>query len=295
VAKRILIAGANKGMGLAAVRAVLSRQDDTEVLLGARDDSRGASAIETLRSENPAWEKRIQLLQIDVADPGSVSAARDKVIDLYRAEPTPLFGLVNNAGIGLGSADLEGVVGVNTLGVKRVCDAFLPLVEDQGRIVIVSSASAPNFVSQCSTQRQQFFQDASLAWEDIESLIRMSFSLQGNNSQLNALGLGQLSAYGFSKACVSLYTLLLARDNPRLCINACTPGYIETDLTRPTAEARGTTPAELGMKAPEHGTVSIMHLLFGTPHGSGHYYGSDGKRSPMDRYRAPGDPEYMGD
>lgn len=24
----------------------------------------------------------------------------------------------------------------------------------------------------------------------------------------------------------------------------------------------------------------------------GHYYGSDAKRSPLDRYRAPGDPEY---
>ena len=108
------------------------------------------------------------------------------------------------------------------------------------------------------------------------------------------MGLGELSAYGFSKACVSLYTMLLARSNPDLTINACTPGYIETDLTRPAAEMRGMSPADLGMKSPEHGTVAILHLLFGQLHGSGHYYGSDGKRSPMDRYRAPGDPEYMG-
>ncbi|NND66872.1 MAG: SDR family oxidoreductase, partial [Halioglobus sp.] len=45
----------------------------------------------------------------------------------------------------------------------------------------------------------------------------------------------------------------------------------------------------------EHGTVAILHLLFGKPHGSGDYYGSDAKRSPLDRYRAPGSPEYHGD
>lgn len=29
--------------------------------------------------------------------------------------------------------------------------------------------------------------------------------------------------------------------------------------------------------------------------GSGRYYGSDGLRSPLDRYRSPGDPPYQGD
>ena len=28
--------------------------------------------------------------------------------------------------------------------------------------------------------------------------------------------------------------------------------------------------------------------------GSGHYYGSDAKRSPLDRYRSPGSPPYEG-
>ena len=39
---------------------------------------------------------------------------------------------------------------------------------------------------------------------------------------------------------------------------------------------------------------SIMKLLFEAPRGRGHYFGSDGLRSPMDRYRAPGSPEYTG-
>ena len=115
---------------------------------------------------------------------------------------------------------------------------------------------------------------------------------QDKPEQFSALGLGEANAYGFSKACVNLYTLMLARQNPQLCINACTPGYIETDLTRPQAIKRGVSPADLGMKSPLHGTAATLFLLFGAPHGSGHYYGSDARRSPLDRYRAPGSPEY---
>mgnify|MGYP001820702951 FL=1 len=89
--------------------------------------------------------------------------------------------------------------------------------------------------------------------------------------------------------------MILAGRYPHLHINACTPGYIETDLTRPQAESRGVPPAELGMKPPAEGTVAILHLLFGNLQGNGHYYGSDAKRSPLDHYRAPGSPEYTGD
>jgi carbonyl reductase 1 len=191
----------------------------------------------------------------------------------------------------LGSADMETVINVNTLGVKRVCDAFIPLLEPAGRVVNVSSASGPKFVSQCSPQRQAFFQDASVEWKELEQLINDAC---GDAQRYKALGLGEANPYGFSKACASLFTLLLARDNPALCINACTPGYIETDLTRPLAEKQGASPSDMGMKSPEHGTVSTLFLLFGQPQGSGHYYGSDARRSPLDCYRAPGSPEYTG-
>jgi NAD(P)-dependent dehydrogenase (short-subunit alcohol dehydrogenase family) len=234
-------------------------------------------------------------LEIDVAEEYSVLSACDAVASRFGAEPAPLYGIVNNAGIGLGSSDMETVLAVNTLGVKRVCDAFIPLVEPGGRIVNVSSASGPNFVSQCGPQWQKFFRDPAVEWPAIQELIDEVLSLRDDPESLGALGLGTMNAYGFSKACTSLYTLLLARENPHLVINACTPGYIETDLTRPQAEARGVAPAELGMKSPAHGTLAILFLLFGKPQGSGHYYGSDAKRSPLDRYRAPGSPEYSGD
>ena len=107
-------------------------------------------------------------------------------------------------------------------------------------------------------------------------------------------GLGDGDPYGFSKACANAYTLLLAREHPGLRINACTPGFIETDLTRAYAESSGKSPAAMGMKPPAEGARAPLFLLFGEPEGNGRYYGSDAQRSPLDRYRAPGSEPYTG-
>ena len=105
-------------------------------------------------------------------------------------------------------------------------------------------------------------------------------------------GLGNGSSYHLSKACLNAYTLHLAKTYPNLRVNACTPGFIETDLTRPMAKFSNKSPEEMGMKPPEAGTKSILYLLFDTLKGNGRYYGSDAVRSPLDRYRSPGSPAY---
>ena len=50
----------------------------------------------------------------------------------------------------------------------------------------------------------------------------------------------------------------------------------------------------MGAKNPDEGTVAPMYLLFGALTGNGRYYGSDGLRSPLDKYRAPGSTPYEG-
>ena len=112
-------------------------------------------------------------------------------------------------------------------------------------------------------------------------------------TDLDSLGMGSDSSYGLSKACANSYTQILAREYPRLSINACTPGFIETDLGRDFLGDR--SPTEAGMKTPAEGARVILRLLFGESPGSGHYFGSDSLRSPMDRYRAPGSPAYTGE
>jgi carbonyl reductase 1 len=291
---RVLVTGANKGIGRATVAAILERRDDAFVLLGSRSEARGREARDALVADHPAWAERVETLAIDVADDASVSAAADRVATRFGRDPGTLYGLVNNAGIGLGSADMRTVLNVNAYGPRRVVDAFVPLVDPNGRIVNVSSASGPMFVSACRDERKRTLTSPDVSWADIEALMNECLELAAAGGDFKSAGLGTGDAYGLSKACLNAYTIALARAHPSLTINACTPGYIATDLTLPRAQARNVDPASMGMKSPAEGTRATLHLLFGDPGGSGWFFGSDAVRSPLHRYRSPGDPPFTG-
>jgi NAD(P)-dependent dehydrogenase (short-subunit alcohol dehydrogenase family) len=291
--RRIVVTGANKGIGLAIATAILDEQDDTFVLLGSRSAQRGRAAIEELVAKHPGWAQRLALLELDVASDESVARAARSVAERFGRERA-LYAVVNNAGVG--ADDLRAILEVNVLGVRRVSEALLPLLDpDGGRIVNITSAAGPNFVGACSRERQQLFVDPNVTWPALRAFIDECLAIEGGQQAFAARGLGDGNPYGLSKACANSYTMLLAREHPRLRINACTPGFIETDMTRKYALSQGKAPAELGMKPPSAGARAAMFLLFGEPEGNGRYYGSDAQRSPLDRYRAPGDPPFAGD
>lgn len=288
--KSILVTGANKGIGLATVERILREQPEYSVYLGSRDPQRGEAARESLLAIDAGWSPRLTVLALDVASDASVERAAGEVARAA-GDGSPLYGIVNNAGLATGS--LAQVLDVNVYGMHRVCEHFAPLVEKGGRIVNVTSAAGPNYVAQCSEQWQRFFLDPDLTWEQLGRFMRDCQDLTPD--QFAEKGLGSGRPYGVSKACANAYTQYLAREQPELTVNACTPGFIETDLTLELIRGTGKTPAEAGMKKPADGARVVVFLLFEKPVGSGHYYGSDCRRSPLDRYRAPGSPEYTGD
>jgi carbonyl reductase 1 len=288
--RRILVTGANKGIGRALVAAILEQADDTHVYLGARDLKRGDDARASIVDAHPRWANRVEVLQLDVANDASVAQAANQLAAKLGGEK--LYGVVNNAGIGNGA--LPTVLDVNTRGIKRVCEAMLPLLAPDGRVVNVTSASGPSFVAKCDDARKRLFTDPNVKWEEIEAVMTQAIAIDTERGSFSAAGLGDGEAYGLSKACANAFTLVFARKHPGLHVNACTPGFIETDLTRPYVESSGKSAKEMGMKSPAEGTRAPMHLLFGALDGNGRYYGSDTLRSPLDKYRAPGSPAYTG-
>lgn len=287
--KQVLVAGANKGIGLAIVEAILREQPEYGVILGSRDLQRGRRALDRLLETDTRWAGRVQLLELDVANDASVNMACEQLREISSGSELSLQGLVNNAGLGSGS--LADILNVNVTGIQRMCRAFAPLMPAGARIVNVTSAAGPNFVARCDEARAAFFLDEDMQWEQLEELMAQCKALE--QAGWSSLGMHHESPYALSKACANSLTQILARSHPQLRVNACTPGFIETDLGREFLGGR--TPAEAGMKTPAEGARVILFLLFGEPVATGHYYGSDALRSPMDRYRAPGSPAYTGD
>jgi carbonyl reductase 1 len=305
--RRVLITGANKGIGLAIANRCLADHNDTHVILGCRSTSRGDAAAAELGATNPDWKERVTVLQMDTSDDDSVKNAARKVEQTFGGDPHPLFGIVNNAGIAAGS--IQDVLNVNIRGPRRVDTAFIPLLDPNGgRIVQMSSGAASGCVSKSSEARKAFFTDPNVTWAQISGLIDEveAYSNGVKDFEEKGIGIGMVGAYGLSKALLNSYTMLVARENPTLKVNSCSPGMIATDIFGgflpwwapvPGALLRWIATKMMNAKTPDEGTVSTMHLLFSPEIDSlpqGRYYGSDAKRSPLDTYRSPGSPPFDG-
>ncbi len=132
-----IVTGANAGLGLACVRALLGRGSDWQVVLAVRDVQRGRTAATQL----PAPE-RCTVLELDLASLASVRAFPGR---FDRAGLPPLHALVCNAGTQLTSpahrsADgFELTFAVNHLGHFALVHGLRERLAAPARIVVVSS------------------------------------------------------------------------------------------------------------------------------------------------------------
>jgi NAD(P)-dependent dehydrogenase (short-subunit alcohol dehydrogenase family) len=184
-----LITGANKGLGYETARRLIAERHT--VYAGARNAERGAAAASELGAE---------FVQLDVTDDASVADALHR-IDQREGR---LDVLVNNAGISAvgevnGPIALE-VFDTNAVGLIRVTQAALPLLQKSDNPVVVNVSSAlGSFWAVTNPERRQFH---------FPSIV-----------------------YGASKAAVSMLTVQYAKAWPDIKFNAVEPGFTATDLT----------------------------------------------------------------
>ncbi len=198
--KVALVTGANKGIGLEISRQ-LARQGMT-VVIGARDEARGAEATTRLRDEGLDAHH----VKLDVTDASTI-------------EPLPRFFeerfgrldiLVNNAGIlldegtPLSALDIEVLrqtFETNFFGAFAVTKALLPLIRrsEAGRIVNVSS---------------QLGSLADIGHPDSDYAGFVGFAYPASKVALNAL------------------TVLLAKElrGANVKVNSADPGWVRTDM-----------------------------------------------------------------
>jgi NAD(P)-dependent dehydrogenase (short-subunit alcohol dehydrogenase family) len=183
-----LITGANKGLGYETARQLIAQGHI--VYMGARSPELGVAAASELGG---------RFVQLDVTDDASVEAAL-AVLDEREGH---LDVLVNNAGVS--TADVTGPVALrvfdtNAVGLIRVTQAALPLLQKSGNPVVVNVSSAlGSFWAVTNPERRQFH---------FPSIV-----------------------YGASKAAVSMLTVQYAKTFPDIKFNAVEPGFTATELT----------------------------------------------------------------
>jgi NAD(P)-dependent dehydrogenase (short-subunit alcohol dehydrogenase family) len=138
-----VVTGAYRGLGYETCRKLAGL--GYRVILTARKVAAGEAATQALQQEG----LDVRFHYLDVTDEASVQQLADFIHDSYGR----LDVLVNNAGIfpdpapwdgssSVFDADLETVLTgfeTNTLGPLRLCQTLIPLMEEQGRVVNVSS------------------------------------------------------------------------------------------------------------------------------------------------------------
>jgi NAD(P)-dependent dehydrogenase (short-subunit alcohol dehydrogenase family) len=132
--KAILVTGASTGLGRATTELLAS--SGYFVYAGARKDEDLAELNEI---------QNVQSLRLDVTSGEDIDAA----VDIITRAGRGLYGLVNNAGVGviwplieIDEDDFDFQMKVNVYGPYRVTKAFSPLIiESKGRITNISSVS----------------------------------------------------------------------------------------------------------------------------------------------------------
>ena len=228
MSKIVLITGASRSLGLAITTSLLSSSPSgSTIYLTSRSPAAGHAALASIPAALKT-QSTVQYLPLDITDDKSI----DAVAAVLQVRHGRLDVLVNNAGVELDiGAKAEGMgrdevvrrtLATNYYGPLRASEKLLPLIPPGGRIVFVSSTAGhlnnfgsdrvraqianPNLTREGLTQLVARFADGEKGWPR--------------------------SAYCASKAAQTALAGVLARERPDIAVNACCPGWVDTEMGR---------------------------------------------------------------
>ncbi|XVE77100.1 hypothetical protein DITRI_Ditri13aG0035000 [Diplodiscus trichospermus] len=247
-----VVTGANRGIGFEICKQLAAK--GIKVVLTARDERKGLEAVEKLKAFG--LSETVAFHQLHVAEPASISC----LVDFIKTQFGRLDILVNNAGIGGVTADdqvlqasalgkpgpeidwskilietnelAEECLQTNYYGVKRVCEALLPLFQfsDSPRIVNLSSSMAQLENISNAWAKAALGVAENLTEERVDEVLRI-FLKDFKEGSLEAKGWPTvLASYSISKAAVNAYARILAKQYPSFHINCVCPGFVKTDM-----------------------------------------------------------------
>ena len=189
--RNVIVTGGSRGLGLGIARELAATGHRVVAVARRSSDALAEAEAEAAR----AGAGEIHFVALDLADVDAIPA----MVAELRRRHGPLYGLVNNAGIGtegllgiMHNSQIEALVRLNTLSpiVMTKYAVRGMMAEGGGRVVNMSSIIA-------------------------------------------STGYNGLSVYGATKASLVGFTRSLAREVGRagITVNAVAPGFVETELT----------------------------------------------------------------
>ncbi|KAK0046293.1 carbonyl reductase [NADPH] 1 [Biomphalaria pfeifferi] len=249
MARRVaVVTGSNKGIGFAIVRA-LCKQFDGDVILTARDEGRGQAAVKALQGEG--LQPKFQPLDID--DHNSVIRLRDFLQQTYDG----LDILVNNAAILFHDESLpygkraKEVIKTNYFSNLDVCNVLFPILRPHARVVNLSSVMSQIGLNGCSEALRARFTDPTISIEELSSLMQRFVDLSQDGKQDEAGYFSSYHGYAMSKIGVTVMSMIQQRELDKagaedIVVNACCPGYVDTDMS----EHKGFLTIDQGAESP---------------------------------------------
>ncbi|KAF3322381.1 (+)-neomenthol dehydrogenase-like protein [Carex littledalei] len=155
-------------------------------------------------------------------------------------------------------------IDINYYGTKRMCAAFIPLLQlsKSPKIVNLTSNYGLFRVIPSEAIKSELRDADNLTEERLDEIVCRFLNDFKTDNVKGDTWPTDISTYKVSKVAISAYTRILARKHTDLCINCVHPGYVITDITWNTGQCT----VEEGAKGP----VMLALLPDGCP--SGQYY-----------------------
>jgi len=196
--RNVIVTGGSRGLGL-GMAATLARAG-YRVIAVARSEAPGLAAAIAAAASAAAGAGALCFRACDLSDTAGIAA----LVSNVRQEFGPIYGLVNNAGL--------GTAGVLTMMRDEQ-------IEQLTRLNVVAPLVLSKYVLR------------SMMIEGSGRIINVS-------SIVGSTGYSGLSAYSATKAALLGFTRSLAREVGQLgiTVNAIAPGFVDTEMTREFSE-----------------------------------------------------------
>ena len=212
--RTIIITGASSGLGLETVKKIAQNFNNYRIILACRNVQKANNKKEEIEKETQ--NKNLIVMEIDTS---SLDSVRNFVKNYKNSSYGKIYSLVCNAGIAgqsKGQKTKEGfddIFATNHLGHFLLVNSLLPMMEENGRILIVSS----------DMHDPPKLSHRNFEWIGAEKLAKPDEELSKSSVR-----------YPYSKLCNVYFTYELVRriGDKKLFVNAFNPGFMpETGLS----------------------------------------------------------------